>query len=90
MNLLRRNSWGGLLVVIFALAFAGCEGNDGAPGPAGADGQDGADGADGQDGADAVARELPTLQGVGRKKCIGVAKQPIGIHDASRPGLVYR
>ncbi|MDH5671316.1 MAG: haloacid dehalogenase-like hydrolase [Myxococcales bacterium] len=44
-----------LALVVGALSFAGCAGEDGiagAVGPAGADGKDGADGADGADGKD--------------------------------------
>jgi len=75
MNLLRRTAWSGLLLAFFALAMAGCEGDDGAAGAAGpagaagaagadgATGADGAAGADGADGADGAARDLPTLQG---------------------------
>ena len=33
-----------------------------------------------------VGGELTFTPPVGRKNCIGVAKQPIGKHDASRPG----
>ena len=59
----------GTVVLLFALAMAGCDGSDGAAGAAGAPGADGADGADGIDGADGAdgasgaVRNLPTLQG---------------------------
>ena len=52
MKLLTRAPWAGLLVVLFALAVAGCEGSDGKDGAPGADGADGTDGLIGVDGAD--------------------------------------
>jgi len=72
MSAIPRTPWGALVVVLLALAFAGCDGDngkagaDGAAGVAGADGApgaDGTDGTDGTDGSDANAIALPTLQG---------------------------
>lgn len=66
MNLRPSTSWGAMVLLVLALAFAGCDGDDGrdgAAGAAGAAGADGADGVDGVDGADGNVRDLPTLQG---------------------------
>jgi hypothetical protein len=68
MKSLARTSSLGATIIFFALAMAGCAGDDGSPGRDGADGADGTDGADGVDGTggagtDTVTRDLPTLQG---------------------------
>jgi hypothetical protein len=65
MKLLPRSSWLGTIIVLFALAMAGCAGDDGSPGGDGVDGQDGLDGQDGQDGTGGggSSRDVPTLQG---------------------------
>ncbi len=67
MKSLARTSSLGAIIIFFALAMAGCAGDDGSPGRDGADGADGADGSDGVDGGgpgtDIVSRDLPTLQG---------------------------
>ena len=66
MNLRPSTSWGAMVLLVLALAFAGCsgdDGKDGTSGSSGAAGADGADGVDGVDGADGAVRDLPTLQG---------------------------
>ena len=64
MRFLPRKSRSALLVVLLALAFAGCsDGKDGSDGAAGTPGADGTDGTDGTDGADGNVRDVPTLQG---------------------------
>ena len=63
MKFLSRASSLGTIVVLFAVAMAGCAGDDGSPGTDGADGQDGQDGQDGAGGGGGVSRDLPTLQG---------------------------
>jgi hypothetical protein len=66
MKCLSRASSLGTIVVLFAVAMAGCAGDDGSPGRDGTDGTSGTDGTDGQDGGDGaggISRDLPTLQG---------------------------
>ena len=66
MNLRPSTSWGAMVLLVLALAFAGCSGDDGKDGTSGSSGAAGAagvDGVDGVDGADGAVRDLPTLQG---------------------------
>jgi hypothetical protein len=66
MKLRPSTSWGAMVLLVLALAFAGCDGDDGKDGTSGAAGAAGAAGADGVDGVDGAAgavRDVPTLQG---------------------------